>query len=147
MTSMEVSASDVINAAPARVWDVIRDFNALPNWHPLVAESRIEQGLDPAQVGAVRSFVLKDGGKIREQLLALSDYDYRFTYSIISSPMAVSNYVATIQLLPVTAGDRCYAEWSCTFDCPESESESLAELIGNGVFQAGLDALKERFGD
>jgi hypothetical protein len=45
----------------------------------------------------------------------------------------------------VTDGDRTFAEWWAEFDCaPEREAE-LAEAIGNGVFQVGLDALKEVF--
>ena len=31
---------------------------------------------------------------IREQLLALSDYDFQCTYAILESPMGVDNYVA-----------------------------------------------------
>ena len=39
----KVYVSSVIPAPPAEVWAVVRDFNALPNWTPFVAESRIEQ--------------------------------------------------------------------------------------------------------
>ena len=59
--------------------------------------------------------------------------------------MGVENYVATLKLTPVTDGDRTFAEWSAEFDCaPEREAE-LAQAIGHGVFQVGLDALKGMF--
>ena len=48
----------------------------------------------------------EDGGNIREQLLTLSDFDFTCTYSILESPMGVSNYIATLKLAPVTDGDR-----------------------------------------
>ncbi len=145
MADLEISVTEEIDATPEQVWEVVRDFNARPNWHPAVADSRIEEDLNPAQVGVVRNFTLNDGGKIRERLLALSDCDRYCTYSILSSPMPVSNYVATLRLSPAADGSRCLAEWSCSCDCPEEESEGLVELIGTGVFWTGLQALDERF--
>ena len=59
-------------------------------WTPFVADSRIEQNLPADRIGCVRNFRLKDGGVIREQLLSLSDYDFQCTYSILESPMGVS---------------------------------------------------------
>ena len=142
----EAYASTVIGAPAARVWARIRDFNGLPDWHPAIAESRIE-GSGPAdQVGCVRAFRLKDGGFIRERLLALSDYDFSFTYSILESPMGVESYVATLKLTPVTDGDRTFAEWSAEFDCPLEREDELVALIGGDVFQGGFDALKRELG-
>src|SRR3546814_2829625 len=89
----EVYASSVIAAPAGRVWERVRDFNGLPGWHPLIVESRIEAGAPADQVGCVRAFRLKDGGFIREKLLALSDYDFSCSYSILESPMGVENYV------------------------------------------------------
>lgn len=141
----EVYVSSVIDAPAARVWAVVRDFNALPAWVPAVAESRIEEARAPDQVGCVRAFRLRDGGRLRERLLALSDYDYSCVYSILESPMGVENYVATLRLIPVTDGDRCFAEWSARFDCEPGREEALVAQIGGGVFQPAFDALKARF--
>jgi hypothetical protein len=139
-----VFTSSVIDAPAAAVWDILRDFNGMHLWHPLVADSVIESGLTPDRVGCVRSFHMSDGGRIREQLLALSDYDYTFTYTILESHLGVSNYVATVKLTPVTDGDRCFGEWSAEFNCaPEREAE-LRQRIGQGVFQVAFDALKQR---
>src|SRR3546814_15747169 len=96
-------------------------------------------------VGCVRAFHLKDGGFIREKLLALSDYDFSCTYSILESPMGVENYVATLKLTPVTDGDRTFAEWSASFECaPDREAELVADIGGN-VFQGGFQALTNQF--
>ena len=142
----EVYTSSVIGAPADRIWAVVRDFNALPDWHPAIAESRIEGGQPSDQVGCVRAFRLKDGGFIREKLLALSDFDFSCTYSILESPMGVENYVATLKLTPITDGNRTFAEWSAEFDCAPGREAELVELIGSGVFQGGFNALKERFG-
>lgn len=141
-----VYTSSVIGAPADRIWATIRDFNALPDWHPAIAESRIEGAAPSDQVGCVRAFRLHDGGALREKLLALSDYDYSCTYSILESPMGVENYVATLKLTPITDGNRTFAEWSAEFDCAAEREAELIEQIGNGVFQGGFDALKERFG-
>lgn len=141
-----IYVSSVIAAPAGQLWHAIRDFNGLPGWHPLVVESNIEESAAADQVGCVRAFRLRDGGRIRERLLALSDYEYSCTYTILESPMDVENYIATLKLTPITDGDRTFAEWLADFDCAPERESRLTEQIGNDVFQAGFDALKSRFG-
>jgi Polyketide cyclase / dehydrase and lipid transport len=143
---VRVYVSTIIDAAAENVWARVRDFNALPQWHPGIADSRIENSDPSDRIGCIRHFHTRDGGMIRERLLALSDYDYSCTYSILESPMGVDNYVATLKLTPVTDGARTFAEWSAEFDCPEGRERELTEQIGGGVFQGGFDALKRHFG-
>lgn len=143
---IRIYVSTVIDASADNVWSRIRDFNALPHWHPGIADSRIENGEASDKVGCVRHFHTRDGGTIRERLLALSDYDYSCTYSILESPMGVENYIATLKLTPVTDGARTFAEWSAEFDCAPERERELSEQIGSGVFQGGFDALKRHFG-
>jgi hypothetical protein len=142
---VRIYVSSVIDAGADSVWARIRDFNALPQWHPAIADSRIEQDQPSDRVGCIRHFHTRDGGTIRERLLALSDYDYTCTYEILQSPMGVSDYVATLKLTPVTDGNRCFAEWSAEFECAPGREQELTRLIGDGVFQGGLDALKRLF--
>ena len=142
---VKVYTSSVIDAPADRVWATVRDFNALPNWHPAIRDSRIEGNHPSDKIGCIRNFNLKDGGNIRERLLALSDYDFTCTYSILESPMGVSNYVATLKLAPITDGNRTFAEWSAEFDCDAERTAALAQLVGQGVFQGGFDALKRAF--
>ena len=139
---VRVYTSSVIDAPADAVWARVRDFNALPQWHPGIADSRIENSEASDRIGCIRAFHTRDGGLIRERLLALSDYDYSCTYSILESPMGVDNYIATLKLTPITDGARTFAEWSAEFDCAEGRERELSELIGRGVFQTGFDALK-----
>jgi hypothetical protein len=142
----KVYVSTVLRAPAMRVWDVVRDFNGLPNWTPFVADSRIEQNQPADKIGCVRNFTLKDGGRIRERLLALSDYDFSQTYTILESPMGVENYTATLRLIPITDGDQCFAEWSAEFDCAPQREAELVGHIGRNVFLAALRALQARLG-
>jgi len=137
-----VYVSSVVDAAADRVWDQIRDFNGLPKWHPGITESRIEGNQAGDRIGAVRTIRTRDGAAIREKLLALSDYEFSCTYSILESQLGVSNYMATIRLVPVTDGNRTFCEWTADFDCEPAREAELRERIGQGVFKAGFDGLK-----
>jgi len=143
---VKIYVSSVVDAPADRVWDRVRDFNGLPKWHPIIADSRIEGNQPADKVGCIRNFHTRDGGQIRERLLALSDYDYSCTYAILESPMGVSDYLATIRLVPVTDGNRTFCEWTAEFDCDPAREGELRELIGQGVFKAGFDALKRQLG-
>jgi Polyketide cyclase / dehydrase and lipid transport len=142
---LRLYVSSVIDASADSVWSRIRDFNALPLWHPAIADSRIENNEPSDRIGCVRHFHTRDGGMIREKLLALSDFDYSCVYEILESPMGVENYIATLKLTPITDGNRAFAEWSVEFDCAEGRERELSDLIGGGVFQGGFDALKRHF--
>ncbi|MGV8985856.1 MAG: SRPBCC family protein [Cypionkella sp.] len=140
-----VYVSTIIPAPVADVWRVVRDFNALPDWTPFVADSRIESGMASDQIGCIRNFHLKDGGLIRERLLALSDYDLSCTYAILESPMGVTDYIATMSLTPVTETNATFAEWTADFQCAPDREAALMAQIGQGVFQTAFTALKLRF--
>jgi uncharacterized protein YndB with AHSA1/START domain len=139
-----VYVSSVIDAPAAKVWEKVRDFNALPRWHPRIRESRIENGEPSDKVGCVRDFRLQNGDRLREKLLGLSDYDMFCTYSILESPMPLTDYMATLRLTPISDGNRTFIEWTAEFDCTAEAAAELVEGIGNNVFQAGFDALKRQ---
>lgn len=138
-------ASSVIDAPADSVWAVVRDFNDLPRWHPGIADSSIEDGRTGDQVGAIRSFHLKDGAHIRERLLSHNDHERCYSYNFETTPFDVRNYHATLRVTPVTDGNRAFVEWWTTFDCPVERIDEWVDTFANGVFQAGFDALKARF--
>jgi hypothetical protein len=137
-------ASTILDAPVEAVWDVIRDFNGLPSWHPGIARSEIEKGLDSDVVGCIRRFWLQDGAMVRERLLSFSDRDYSFSYNFETPAFPVANYVARVRLMPITDTDRTFAEWEAVFDEAPEDRGKYVEIIGNAVFQGGWDALKPR---
>ena len=142
---IRVSRSSVIPLPLAVLWRAVRDFGAVDRWHPLVARSLIEDGRPADRVGCVRHLTLKDGGVIRERLLALSDKEHFFSYSILESPLPVANYEATLRLLPVSDGDASYALWSVEFETAPDREDELRTLVGDEIFQAGFDGMKAAF--
>jgi NADPH:quinone reductase len=138
-----VVRSTVIDAPIARVWAVLRDFNSHDQWHAVVDQSRIEGGERSDQVGCVRSFTLKDGNRIREQLLALDEREHKSTYCIVDATVPLQRYVATVTLKPVTDGNRTFWHWESTFGTPEGQEAELRELVARGVYEAGFENLRE----
>jgi hypothetical protein len=139
---IRVTRSAVIDAPIERVWDVLRDFNSHTAWHPVVAESEIEGGEPSDQVGCVRRFTLRDGNRVREQLLALSDREHISTYCILDATLPIRRYVATVQLKRVTDGERTFWHWQSTFDAPPGRERELADLVGTGVYEGGFNGLR-----
>jgi uncharacterized protein YndB with AHSA1/START domain len=137
-------ASAVIDVPIETVWKIVRDFNGLPTWHPAIASSEIEEGLNSGTVGCIRSFHLKDGAHVREQLLALSDSEHSLSYSFVKPAFPVKNYVAAIRLISITEGDRTFAEWTATFDEEPEDAGKYVEIISTHVFAAGWTALQAK---
>lgn len=141
-----VYVSGIINLPVDKVWAYARDFNGHDKWHPVIAESHIEDGLPSDQVGCVRNFKLADGGHLRERLLSFSDLDRSFTYNIIVSPMPIRNYIARFTCKPVTEGDKTFVEWTADFDVAEADEPRIKEQVGRKTFAAGIAALAKALG-
>lgn len=138
----KASASSVIGGSVEDVWKIVGDFGGISNWHPAIAASGIVSGDGAA--GSIRECTLGDGGKLREEQLERSDADHSYTYNITEAPMPIENYIGKIQL-SVAEGNKTLVEWTSTFDVA---AEAETEMVGmmSHVYQAGIDALKAKFG-
>ena len=136
----KVSMSLNLGVPADKVWDLIGGFNALPDWHPAVEKSQIEgEGTK-----SVRKLSLVGGGTITEQLEQLDDHSRSYRYSIVSSPLPVANYSATIKVNEQSDGT-CTVEWGSEFQ-PAGAPEIDAMKTIQGIYQAGFDNLKKVFG-
>lgn len=142
MMLQRVVRSTVIDAPIERVWAVLRDFNSHDQWHEVVEASRIEGGERSDQVGCVRSFTLRDGNRIREQLLTLSDSEHKSTYCIVEATVPLQRYVATVTLKPVTDGNRTFWHWESRFATPPGMEHELRDMVARGVYEAGFENLR-----
>lgn len=134
--------SAVIPAPIDRVWAILRDFNGLPSWHPAIVKSEIEGGKAADSVGAIRSFTLSDGGHVREQLVALDDHRHKLSYIFVKPAFPITNYIADIHAEAVTDGGGTFVAWSADFDETPEDAGKYVDVVANGVFAAGLTALK-----
>ena len=142
----KVYVSGIIDLPVDKVWAYARDFNGHHAWHPLIAESHVEDGKPSDQVGCVRNFKLTNGGHLRERLLSFSDLDRTFTYNIIIAPMPIQNYVATFRCQPVTEGNKTFVEWFAEFDVAPEHEAQIKEQVGRSTFAAGIAALAKALG-
>lgn len=142
---VRIYVSDVINAPIDRVWPIIRDFNGLPNYHPLFTDSEIEGGKPADAVGCVRSFHAADGGHLREELLSLSDRDHTCVYRILEAPLPVTGYVAGFGLRTITEDDRTFVEWWAEFEMASGGDEAnTVDLVANKTFRQAFRSIKEK---
>jgi len=145
---LTVSKTITIDASAAKVWHMVKDFNALNTWHPALAADEIVEGKNNT-VGAVRMLTLKGGGTIKEKLLAFDPAGRSFEYSIVEGVIPVSDYRSTLVVKSVGKG-KSSVTWSGRFkrknvgDNPaDNENDKTAVDTVGGVYQGGLDNLKK----
>ncbi len=125
-------------AEPDDVWETVGRFNALHDWHPAVEESKLEEG------GKIRRLKLAGGAEIVERLEQLDEEGHAYRYSILSGPLPVGRYTATIRVRPAADGKGSVVEWSSDFEPQGPEQEALETI--RGIYQAGFDNLRKLFG-
>jgi mxaD protein len=137
--TVSVSKEGSVPMAAADLWKKVGDFNGLNTWHPAIAKSEVVKG-NNNEVGAHRKLTLADGAVILEELAARDDATMTLTYTILESPLPVTDYRSTIA---VTAdGDgKSKITWSSTFKPAAGTEPAKAQEIIGGVYQAGLDNL------
>ena len=145
-TRQKVVETITIDAPAASVWALIKDFSALKNWHPAVAESNASQGNN---VDSVRIVKIKGGGELEETLETHDDGQMKYSYRAKNGgALPVTNYTSTIR---VTAdGAKSIVEWRGAFyrgypnnDPPPDQNDEAAVRAVTGVYQSGLANLKK----
>ncbi len=66
---------------------------------------------------------------------------YRFGYNFETPAFPVANYRAHFELIPVTSGDRTYAQWWAEFDEAPDDAGKYVAIISRDVFGGGLASL------
>ena len=135
----KVSMSTELGVPASQLWELIGKFNGLPDWHPAVEKSELEEK------GQVRRLSLAGGGTIVEKLEHVDDGERVYSYSIVDGPLPVSGYTATIRVRDEGDGKRSVVEWSSEFE-PAGAPESDAVKAIQGVYKAGLENLKKMYG-
>ena len=133
-----VSMQSEINMSPDQLWEFIGKFDALPEWHPAVSASKREDG------GRIRRLSLFGGGEIAERLEQIDDDDRLYRYSIISSPLPLANYTATLRVKD-DGGGKSIVEWSSEF-APSGVTDGDTSSAIEDVYRMGFENLRKMFG-
>jgi len=134
----QVNMKTELDVAADEIWKLIGGFNALPDWHPAVENSELQEE------GSTRVLSLVGGGEIVEKLEKVDDNERVYSYTIIDSPLPVANYKSTIKVVDQGEG-KATVEWSSEFNA-EGASEQEAIDVIEDIYQAGFDNLKKMFG-
>ena len=136
---VRVEISDVLDMPAEDVWAVLRDFNALPEYHPFFATSHIEDGWPADRIGCVRNFTgTEDGVFARERLLGLDDHDMRCSYEIIELNMPFVFYISEVRLWKVSETGQTFGLWWAEFSMDDkAASAAFAERVAD-TFRLGL---------
>jgi mxaD protein len=145
---LSVTKTITINAPADKVWNAVKDFDALNTWHPAVEKDQIVEGTNNT-VGAVRLLSLKGGGTIKEKLLRFNPANHSFSYAIIDGVIPVSDYRS--RLVVKSAGEsKSTVTWSGRFkrkntgaNPAANENDKTAVDTISGVYQGGLDNLQK----
>ena len=137
-----VYISAVMDIPLAEAWAVLRDFNALPIYHPFFSRSEIEGGKPSDQIGCVRNFYTHEGGHIREELLSLSDREHVCCYRILDATLPVRNYVAEMRLKTITEGNQTFGEWWAEYDVNPADAEAVHQTVSDTFRLAFQGAVK-----
>ena len=133
----KVDMTTDLKVDPDKLWELIGGFNTLPDWHPAVEKSELDEG------GKVRRLSLAGGGEIVEKLEKIDNNERVYTYSIVNSPLPVANYTATIRVKEGGDGNSV-VEWASEFNADGAPENDAIETI-QGIYQAGFDHLKKMF--
>jgi hypothetical protein len=84
------------------------------------------------------------GGTIVERLEAKDDKERTYSYSILSGPLPVVNYQATICVREADGGG-CTVEWTSDFEA-SGAPENDATAVIRGIYETGFKNLQAMFG-
>jgi polyketide cyclase/dehydrase/lipid transport protein len=100
---------------------------------------------------------LTDGGRVRhlhdpqghtfvEKLERYDSAAHSYSYSIVKSPVPVSDYLSTLQVTPIEGGKRSRVEWSSVYT-PVGITEQEAGDIFHDLYSSNLKALVSHYAD
>jgi len=146
-TRQKVAEKITIDAPAETVWAKIKDFSALKDWHPVVAESPASAGNSE---GSVRLLKLKGGGELEETLESYDAAKMKYAYRAKDGgALPVTNYSSTIFVTASGAG-QSVVEWRGAFyraypnnNPPPDQNDEAAVKAVTGVYQSGLQNLKK----
>ena len=129
-----VTVTDTFDAPVEQVWPHVSAFGDIDKYLRNLESVRVEGG----GLGTDRC-IGTPGGEIVERLTWLDDNTHQLSYTIVSGPIPVERYVATVKLSP--QGERCGIEWVGCFE-PTGMSVEEAEKNFSGVYNAIIRGVK-----
>ena len=134
-----LSRSIEVNASAADIWATIGAFCSVPDWHPAVGTCSVDDETPPT-----RTLVTVDGQATFVELeTARDDAMFTYSYAILSGPLPLTDYVATISVVEI-ADSGSTVTWSSHYTPLEGHDDDAAGAL-TGIYDSGLAAIADRF--
>lgn len=142
---LEVKLSVTVASPLGKVWNVLGNFNGLPDWHPWVKESALE----PAPGGVGRRVKI-DGGaagyrELTERLVRFDSSAHAYAYTITAGPVPFTDYEGSLRVVPDGA-EKSVVEYIGRFRPALGKTETEAVERVRTFYEAGLNNLPVIFG-
>ncbi len=119
------------------LWAMIGDFGDTGKWSGRPPEACVHEG---EGIGALRTLTVEDGRVIVDRLDAQGPYFY--TYSIVTSPLPVKSYRATMSVAAVDEG-ACDFTWAGEIE-PDGISDEQTVAFFEGVYRHGIGLMERQ---
>ncbi|MDH3233437.1 MAG: SRPBCC family protein [Alphaproteobacteria bacterium] len=137
----KVSTSTKLPVSADMVWNTIGSFSSISGWHP-----GVEKSVETKEAGKTeRTLSLAGGvGTVVERLETHDDAARSYSYSIVSGPVPVADYMAEIKVIP-DGPMACTVEWTSDFEAKGiPEPDAVAAI--RQLYEAGFENLRKMFG-
>lgn len=141
----------VINAPVGGVWDAVKQFDGIADWHPDVKQSTGDGKLES---GGMRALTLQNGEAVVEELDFYSDKDREYSYRLKTEnvkALPVSSYSTSLQVVSGDAADTSVVQFKSRFyrgdtgnTPPENLNDAAAVKAMKSFFNNGLQGLKQK---
>ena len=146
-TPQKTEQDITINAPPAKVWALVKDFANWQKWHPDIVSIKTQTKDD----GLYRTITLKSGGTIIEKLRNADDGEMKLKYEAEEGAILASDYIGTITVKPgATAGQttvnwlgRYYRLYKLNPPIPAGQDDESADKAVGAFVNDGLTNLKK----
>jgi len=132
-----MSESAIINASPAKIWEVIRSFDGVERYIPMVIKSEINGN----HAGCERRCNIQLGpnqtANMVERLDSIDDNTMTLKYSIIDAPPPFPGLKGEVKV----SDHEGKSEVIWSGDMPNSDKETSMML--SGIYKTALDGLKK----
>ena len=153
-TPQKVVKEIMIKADAATVWQVLKQFEAIAQWHQDVKTSELIQKKDEEGATATyRLIKLKSGVKFEEKRRDTPELEMKLDSTMTQGDLAVSNYRSVMQVKagPITSENagQTIVTWTARFnnqantlDAPAGQDNATALRAINVFYDDGLTSLK-----
>lgn len=150
-TPQKAKESITLHAPVAKVWETVKSFDDIANWHPDLKKS---EGDGKNQSGGLRTLTFKNDGTIVEELDYYNAQEHEYSYRLKTENPQVFPTSSHSVDLKVTAGDTAdtsivtlksrFYRGDTGNTPPESLSDEAAVKAMTQFFKNGLAGLKAK---